>query len=416
VAALHGPVLAVDAQAPGALLQRAAAGALGLVAHQEDEVLGPAQPPRQVVQDASPGHHAAAGDDDHGPLAGVQLLGLVHRAAQVDVAREQTAAAVLDEVVVQVRVVEMAAVDQRGVHGHGAVHEDGHLGQFALPHEVAQDQGDHLHAAHGEGRHQHNALAADGLAEHAADLVGHRLVVVVAVAVRGLDDQHVARGHGLGITVQRHAETAHVTAEDDGLLAVARGHAHLDERRAQDVSALAEARAHALAQVQPLVVVAGLQALERRQRVHAGVERLGRTVLAVALLVGPRRVFLLQMGRIHEHELEQFAGGPGGVHGRLHPQLHRPRQPAGVIDVGVGQQHVVDRAQVEGRRLPVAQAQFLQALEQAAVHEDAALARLQQVAGTGDAACGAVERQSHATSPLAAANNGEAAGAVSWSR
>jgi len=48
---------------------------------------------------------------------------------------------------------------------------------------------------------------------------------------------------------------------------------------------------------------------------------------------------------------------------------HEPRQVAGVVDVRVGQDDVVDRGGFDRQGLPVAQPQVLEALEQAAVDQ-----------------------------------------------
>ena len=58
-----------------------------------------------------------------------------------------------------------------------------------------------------------------------------------------------------------------------------------------------------------------------------------------------------------------------------------------------GQHDVVDRGDVDRHRLPVSEPEFLQALEQSAVDQDARAAGLDQVPGAGDRARRAEELQ-----------------------
>jgi len=71
--------------------------------------------------------------------------------------------------------------------------------------------------------------------------------------------------------------------------------------------------------------------------------------------------------------------------------LHEARGVARVVDVGVGQDEVVQKTRLEARFLPVQAAQFLEALEEPAVHEDALAGRFQEMPAAGDRAGGAVE-------------------------
>ena len=76
-------VLAVDPDLtlPGG--ERGAAGAAGLVAAEDDGVLGVRAVRGEVVQDPAAGEHAAGRDDDHRSAAQVQQLGVVHAAGEL---------------------------------------------------------------------------------------------------------------------------------------------------------------------------------------------------------------------------------------------------------------------------------------------------------------------------------------------
>jgi hypothetical protein len=55
-----------------------------------------------------------------------------------------------------------------------------------------------------------------------------------------------------------------------------------------------------------------------------------------------------------------------------------------VVDVRVGEDDRVDARRIERRRRPVAQAQLLEALEEAAIDEDGGAARRDEVLRSGD--------------------------------
>ena len=71
--------------------------------------------------------------------------------------------------------------------------------------------------------------------------------------------------------------------------------------------------------------------------------------------------------------------------------LDHQRQVAGVVEVGVGQHDQVQFGRIDRRRIPVAQPQFLQSLEQAAVDQQAETVVLDEELRAGDGPGGAVE-------------------------
>ena len=62
----------------------------------------------------------------------------------------------------------------------------------------------------------------------------------------------------------------------------------------------------------------------------------------------------------------------------------------------MGQEHHVDRLGIEAEGLGIVLGKLAAALEHAAIDQDAFARRFDQVAGTGDGAVGAVERNLHA--------------------
>ena len=83
--------------------------------------------------------------------------------------------------------------------------------------------------------------------------------------------------------------------------------------------------------------------------------------------------------------------------------MHPPRKTialqlghiATVVEVGVGQDDRVHAVRRDRQRVPVAQAQLLEALEQAAVDQQGLSAAANQVFGAGDAVCAADELKGH---------------------
>src|SRR6185437_3688142 len=88
-------------------------------------------------------------------------------------------------------------------------------------------------------------------------------------------------------------------------------------------------------------------------------------------------------------------------------------------DVGVGEQHAIDRPRIERKPLVVQRLQALGALEHAAIDEELRPRRLQPKAGAGDAAGGAVdgEGDAHRLSSMrrtASARIGASGAALVW--
>lgn len=73
---------------------------------------------------------------------------------------------------------------------------------------------------------------------------------------------------------------------------------------------------------------------------------------------------------------------PGGENAALEAVFDEHGHPAGVVDVGVGDEHIVDAARGKGQGAVV---HLVPALLQSAVDEDALAAYLQTMAAAGDA-------------------------------
>ena len=113
----------------------------------------------------------------------------------------------------------------------------------------------------------------------------------------------------------------------------------------------------------------GAEELERLLHVRGVEERQRGLVLRQLLAIEVVGVLLLQMGGVQEEHFGEVAGGRRAPDPALETLPHEPRDPPDVIEMGVGEDQVSDRAGVERGIGPVAQAEGLHALEHAAVDE-----------------------------------------------
>ena len=164
------------------------------------------------------------------------------------------------------------------------------------------------------------------------------------------------------------------------------------------MAGVGEFQVHAIAEVDELAVLAGVQELRHPLRVRHGVEgfRPGGSG-ALALAVFPLGVLLLDVGGVQQHDLQQLGGEAGGEDAALEALLDEHGNPAGVVDVGVGDQDVVDGVGGKGE---FAVGNLVPALLKAAVDEDAGVVDLQTVAASGDALVRAVKAELHSEALL----------------
>jgi hypothetical protein len=104
---------------------------------------------------------------------------------------------------------------------------------------------------------------------------------------------------------------------------------------------------------------------------------------------------------VGQHEAQQVDRRLGGMNWPAEARLAQLGQEAGMVGVGVGQQHEVDARRLERERPVVQLADRLGALEQPAVDQETAAVVLDQVAAAGDGRGGAVKREAngHAVPP-----------------
>lgn len=363
----------------------------------------------EVVDDAPAGAHAAAGNDDGAALDPVDRHGIFRRRgdAQGRQPFAQVAIAVLLDqgAVVLVELVVEARVDLVGADGHGAVEKHRLLRQAPLVVEAAKVIQQVLGAAHGEGRNQHIAAIAVGLLENPGQLVdGFLAAAVVTVAVGRLHQYYVGAVEEGRVLHQRRTGVAQIAGEHQtpGQVVVVNFQFHYG--RAENMPGIVEGQADARRHFMGLAVGQRLASLEGALGVHRVVQRFDfRLAQARPPLVFPLGVVLLDVRRIQQHQLDQLAGGLGGKDRPAKTRGDQARQEPGVIQVGMGQDHRMDRCGIERERLFVGLFLLAAPLAHAAFEQHAAaLAGFEQVARTGDLLDGAEEReQGHVRSPRA---------------
>ncbi len=102
------------------------------------------------------------------------------------------------------------------------------------------------------------------------------------------------------------------------------------------------------------------------------------------MAVGEVRVLLLQMPTVGQQNVAKVAGRTGAMDRPLESVANEERQTARVVEMGVGQDDRIDPFRVYRELLPVAQAQLLEALKEAAIDEDPAIGDLHEVFRAGD--------------------------------
>ncbi len=337
-----------------------------------------------MVQHPPAGRHSRCRDDD----AGKALV--VDRARFADVVGLDEAArieriAVAVEIGLDLVAVygDGGAVDAEGRQSHRAVDVDREVGDPALSDEPTQLEQDDLGPVDGEGRDHDGAAAPGGTDDGILECRERRGGRMPPVTVGRLDDDHVRVGRRRGVAQERVVPAAEVAAHDQAARRLA-GDSEGDARGAQDVPRPRKPGGDAIGDLDLLVEAHRAEALQRDAGVGLRVEREGRGVLREPLAVGVGRVLLLEMPTVGEDDPAQLLRRRRSEDGAAVALLHQGRQVARVVDVGVGQHHRVDRFGGHGELAPVAKAQRLLTLEQAAVDEHPRPRGVEQEAASGD--------------------------------
>ena len=280
----------------------------------------------------------------------------------------------------------MLQVERRRVRSHGAVDEDRYLRNPPFVLQPAPEEEDLLRAADGECGDEERSAALHGVEDRGLELLAGRLGRMRAVAVSAFQQHRVRLDGIVGIGEERGPVAAQVAGEQEPPAVGP----DVEECAAENVAGLVEGDLDAVDHVDGNVVPEPFQPPRRGLGIGGGVQRQSRLMLAVPAPVRVPRFLLLQVPAVGEQQ-------PGELARRLRahdPSHHalgaQARKKAGMIDVGVRQDHGVELSRRP--RFPISQAQLLAALEQARVDQDAfARRRGEEVARSGDGLGGAKE-------------------------
>jgi hypothetical protein len=293
----------------------------------------------------------------------------------------------------QAVAADMALVDLRGIGGHRAVDIHRQVRDAPLLLEQVQGVRQRLRTPNREGRHQDQAAARRGAADHLGNH-GQRVDVPVAsVAVGGLDDD----GPRLWAPP--------ATASADRL--PGRGRRRIAPNRRPTRRARSPRRAG-----RPRA--AGGRARRAAPRTSRR-SRAGGTAQAPrprpprCTAAAPARAACSRAGwrarppppagpRVRQQQAAQLPGGRRAQHLATKAQPDQTRDIAAVIEVGMREHDGVDRRRRHRKRLTVAKPQLLQSLEQPAIDQQAPPAVSQQVTRPGHRTRRPEEAQAHARS------------------
>ena len=358
-----------------------------LKAHEEDGAFRPPQVVLEVVADASGFAHAAGGQDDLGRAVGVDHAGVVagHADAQprhidgVDALFQQSAG-------LGVKAVGVCIPEDAGGFGsQRAVDVDRKVAvpldqPFFL--DLPQKIQHLLCASHGKAGHYHVAAPVKGALQNFCQLCHIvRPGVVVAVAVGGLHEHIVCLLDIGGVFYDGLIQIADIAGEHQLCGGAALGDPQLDAGRTQQVSHVHEPRFDARGKLDALAVLHAPEQAAGGFGILYGVHGLYRLCAgALGLAVFPLGFKLLNMRRVPQHDAAQLHRGDGGVDPAPEAVVRQQRQKAGMVDMGMGDEHKVDLAGGYGQRLVFV---HILALLHAVVDEEPLPCRFQHGAAAG---------------------------------
>ena len=302
----------------------------------------------------------------------------------------------------------MVLEDFRGGDGHGRVEENLQAARQSPGfHGLVQEIENFLGALEGEGGDDHIAATVEGVLDGAVQFLdGGLQFLVQAIAVGCLHHHHIGMGRAGRVPQQGAAGVTEIAGEQHGAAPAVLFQFQEDAGRAEDVSGIDEGGANARRNIDGLIVFG-----RAPEEVHAveGVEHRiqGLDPLPVVMAMGAGLpaglvlgLFFLQMGRIEHHQPGQLPGSGRGDDLALEPPPGQQGDATTVIQMGMGQQQVVDLRRVETEGLGILLGQLPPTLEHAAVDEDALAVAFDEMAGAGDFVIGAVEGDFHVLLPV----------------
>jgi hypothetical protein len=208
---------------------------------------------------------------------------------------------------------------------------------------------------------------------------------VLAVAVRGLHEQHVGRVDETRILEDRSVPPSQVSRKHHaafwGPIEI-----ELHRGRSQDVARVPEDPLDPVGDGIRLSVRPGHELRQHPLHVLHRVQGLGGLVLGIPKSVGVGRLLFLEIGGVPEENRRQLPRGGRAIDGTLESPMGKEGEVARVVQVRVTQHHRVDGLGVDGGSGPVPEPQLLETLKQPAVQQDAGPVGGDEVFGSGDGA------------------------------
>ena len=305
----------------------------------------------EMVFDSASLHHARGGDDDTGFVAQVEFLGGLDG---LDVLQ----AVESEGVGVFLHVVEDGLAEAFGVEAHDvgggdaerAVDKDIDVGQEFGMLEAVEGIDDFLRAANGEGGDDEFAFLLGAGVEHGHEefLLGILEGVVDAVAIGGFHDEVVDLREGFGVFEYVFAVSAYVAGVAQLNDAAAVAYFEVDTAAAQDVAGIVELDSHFALDVEGFVVGDTDETVHTLLCLLLGVDGFdGVFMLLLEFFVEGVDIGLLYAASIGQHDGAEIAGGGGAEDGAAESQLVDVGDETGVVDMGVGEDEVIDFGGVE---------------------------------------------------------------------
>ena len=326
-------------------------GGGGTIADRQDGGLGIFDVVGEMVLHTAGLHHARSGDDDAGTVVGVEFFG-VGDAADVVHLLEAERVGVGFDVLLQLLVESLAmdAEDVGGSHGERTVNEDFHIRQIIFIFKGLQGIHNLLCTADGEGGNDEFAFTL----RHRVFDDHHEVVFrladgsVEAIAIGGFGDDVVGLREGFGIGEDGLAVPPDVAGVAERSLLTPFFDGDIDGAAAEHVAGVDELKLEVGGNVIEKMVGDADETAHAGHRILHGVDGFDRgEALESAFLVELGGIGLLDAAGVGEHDGAEVAGGRGAEHRALEAHLHHVWNQAGVVDVRVGKDDVVNVARVE---------------------------------------------------------------------
>ncbi len=248
----------------------------------------------------------------------------------------------------------------------------------------------------GEGRDDDVAATPHGGVDGVVELLdGGLQLFVPAIAVSAFHDHHVDGWRRCRIAQDRPGAQAQVAGKEYAPLFVPFVELQHDAGRAENVPGVDEGGLDPRCQWYGLAVARHpTEALQGVESIEEGIERLYLSIRLAAFpgaAVPIAGLFLLQSGCVEHDQSGQFAAGGGGDDLSAKAAIDQQRNAPAMVEVGMGQQQVVDACRVEPEVIGIVFFELAAPLVEAAVHQNAGSGAFEQMAGAGHVPGGTVE-------------------------